>query len=230
MLIYLDETLHHQASRPFRMVGLSDHRFFDRYWFEALDPRRRRRHRRPRLLQEHGHVRRLRVDPARPPPAQPPAVPAARRRPRPHPVRPPRRHGDRAVPPSPPAARSQRPRMALDLEWRSDFPPYAEAHHLDVDHDRVTQDSTRYDQVGRWDGWVELDESGSKPTPGGGCATTRGAYAPVWAASSPRRAPSPVLWIWSCFSTDEWVCQFQLREDGDGNRPLLRRPARLSHG
>ena len=38
MLIHLDETLHHQASRPFRMVGISDHRFFDRYWFEALDP------------------------------------------------------------------------------------------------------------------------------------------------------------------------------------------------
>ena len=38
MLSHLDETLQHQGTRPFRTPAVSDHRFFDRYWFEALHP------------------------------------------------------------------------------------------------------------------------------------------------------------------------------------------------
>ena len=38
MLIDLDDTLLHQAPLPFAYVASSDHRFCDRYWFEAVSP------------------------------------------------------------------------------------------------------------------------------------------------------------------------------------------------
>ena len=38
MLTDLDDTLLHQAPLPFEFVGTSDHRFYDRYWFEAVVP------------------------------------------------------------------------------------------------------------------------------------------------------------------------------------------------
>ena len=38
MLTDLDDTLLHQAPLPFAFVGASDHRFYDRYWFEAFAP------------------------------------------------------------------------------------------------------------------------------------------------------------------------------------------------
>ena len=38
MLTDLDDTLLHQAPLPFAFVGTSDHRFYDRYWFEAVVP------------------------------------------------------------------------------------------------------------------------------------------------------------------------------------------------
>ena len=38
MLTDLDDTLRHQAPLPFAFVGTSDHRFYDRYWFEAVAP------------------------------------------------------------------------------------------------------------------------------------------------------------------------------------------------
>ena len=38
MLTDLDDTLLHQAPLPFEFVSTSDHRFYDRYWFEAVAP------------------------------------------------------------------------------------------------------------------------------------------------------------------------------------------------
>ena len=38
MLTALDDTLLHQAPLPFEFVASSDHRFYDRYWFEAIAP------------------------------------------------------------------------------------------------------------------------------------------------------------------------------------------------
>src|SRR6516225_7896188 len=34
----MDEQLNHQTSQPFRVAGTTDHRFYDRHWFEAIHP------------------------------------------------------------------------------------------------------------------------------------------------------------------------------------------------
>ena len=220
MLIHLDETLHHQASRPFRMVGVSDHRFFDRYWFEALDPAGE-----VAVIaglafyknmgtcdgfvsvQRHHWQHNLRL--ARPLTDD---IDRTQLGPLEVTVIEPFRHLRLRL-------GSNDSGMALDLEWRSDFPPYAEAHHLDVEGARVTQDSTRYDQVGRWDGWVELDDERFEADDWWGVRDHSWGIRPgVGGFELPAERAEPRLWIWACFSTSEWVCQFQLREDGAGNR------------
>ena len=38
MLTKLDDTLLHQAPTTFDHAVTSDHRFYDRYWFQAIEP------------------------------------------------------------------------------------------------------------------------------------------------------------------------------------------------
>jgi hypothetical protein len=223
MLSRLDETLLHQASVPFRMAGVSDHRFFDRYWFEVLDPE-------GSLglisglafyknmgacdgfvsvqaeLQQHN----LRV--ARPLGAdlETGAGPLTVE------VIEPFRRVDLHVAPNPSG-------IEAELMWTSDWPAYAEDHHRTVAADRVSTDSTRYDQVGRWDGsitlngthhvverwWGARDHSwGVRPGVGG--------FEPAIGADR-----SSLLFCWACFSTASFACQFQLQEDGGGRRLFL---------
>jgi hypothetical protein len=221
VLIGLDETLHHQASRPFRMAGVSDHRFFDRYWFSAVHPTgdvaaiaglafyKNMGTCDGFMSIQHGGIQHnLRL--SRPLAGQLETTTVG---PLQVAVVEPFRHLHITLEPN-------EHDMAADLHWQSDFHPHVEAHHLQVFHDRVTQDSTRYDQIGRWSGWVDLagerfpvedwwgvrDHSwGVRPGVGG--------FEPALSATS-----TSMLWLWSCFSTEEYSCQFQLREDGDGNR------------
>ncbi|MDV7102433.1 hypothetical protein R4227_20520 [Gordonia amicalis] len=47
--------------------------------------------------------------------------------------------------------------LAADLVFTSAFDPYTEEHYLDASTGRVTQEITRYNQIGRWDGWLSID-------------------------------------------------------------------------
>ena len=221
MLIGLDETLQHQASRPFRMVGASDHRFFDRYWFEGIDPSGELA-----LIAGLGFYKNMGTCDG---------FVAMQHDRRQHNLRLARPLADdpdhtclgplevTVVEPF----RHLRVRldandhdMAFDLDWRSPFPPYVEAHHLDVHADRVTQDSTRYDQVGRWTGWLELGGQRWEANDWWGLRDHSWGVRPGVGGFEPRlgATDSSMFWIWCCLSTEEWVCQFQVREDGDGNR------------
>lgn len=221
MLIGLDETLHHQASRPFRMAGVSDHRFFDRYWFSAVHPtgevgviaglafyKNMGTCDGFMSVQKDGMQHNLRL--SRPLAGQldktvvgPLRVSVVEPFRHLHIELGPNEHG-----------------IAADLHWHSDFPPHVEAHHLQVFHDRVTQDSTRYDQVGGWSGWLELtgerfavDDWWGVRDHSWGVRPGVGGFEPALSAAS-----TSMLWLWSCFSADDYSCQFQLREDGEGNR------------
>ena len=157
MLIHLDESLHHQSSRPFRMAGFTDHRFFDRYWFEAVDPSGATAliagmafYKNLGTCDGYVSVREgfqqhnLRL--ARPLDDDPDTTTLGPLR---ISVVEPFRHLRMELDPNPSG-------LALELDWHSDYPAYVEAHHLDVVQQRVAQDSTRYNQVGRWEGWLEV--------------------------------------------------------------------------
>ncbi len=45
--------------------------------------------------------------------------------------------------------------MSAQLTWRSVSEPHLESHHFDAPRGRVVQDMTRYDQLGRWNGWID---------------------------------------------------------------------------
>ncbi len=225
MLSHLDETLLHQAPWPFRMAGVSDHRFFDRYWFEALDPTGNLAlisgmgvYKNTGVvdgyvaIQHAGRQHNLRwsrplgsdlADLSLGPLSVEILEPFRRLRL----VLAPNEHG-----------------LAADLEWMSDFPPYMEAHHLEYPGARIATDSTRYDQAGQWRGWVEVagdrierehwwgarDHSwGVRPGVGG--------FEPGLGKAGERGG----LFIWTCVSTAEFTLQFQLRETSDGRRTYL---------
>jgi hypothetical protein len=225
MLTNLDETLLHQAPWPFRMAGVSDHRFFDRYWFEALDPAGEVAlisglavYKNMAVLdgyasvQRDGHQRNLRmsrrlpddlVDLALGPLSVTVIDPFRRLRLQLSP----NEHG-----------------VACDLEWSSDFPPYVEGHHLEAGGLRITTDSTRYDQAGRWQGWVEVDGVRTERDDWWGARDHSWGVRPGVGGFEPahsRQAVQGMLFIWCLVATDEFTLQFQLREDADGRRQYL---------
>lgn len=51
--------------------------------------------------------------------------------------------------------RPERSPLAAELAWTSVSAPHLEAHHFDAPAGRVLQDMTRYDQLGRWNGWID---------------------------------------------------------------------------
>lgn len=155
-LTALDDHLLHQISWPLRHASSSDLRFFDRYWLSLADPNgaagliagvafykntgscdgytsiqladRQHNVRFARPLDED--VDRMAV-------------------------------GDleiRVVEPFERIRLELRPGaspMSAELEWRSVTAPHLEAHHFDASAGRVIQDMTRYDQLGRWNGWLD---------------------------------------------------------------------------
>jgi hypothetical protein len=221
MLIGLDETLHHQSSRSFASVGVSDHRFFDRYWFGGVHPDGELA-----LITGLGFYKNMGTCDG---------FAAIQRRRRQHNIRLARplaedlgrtgvgpldftviesfKHLHAALAPSESG-------LAFELDFRSNFPAYAEAHHFQVHHERVTQDSTRYDQVGTWSGWLELEGEHVKVSEWWGARDHSWGVRPnVGGFEPPLNATAdPMLWMWACFSIDDFACQFQQREDGDGNR------------
>lgn len=45
--------------------------------------------------------------------------------------------------------------LAAELVWTSVTAPHLEGHHFDAPAGRVVTDMTRYDQLGRWNGWLD---------------------------------------------------------------------------
>jgi hypothetical protein len=223
MLSPLDETLAHQASVPFRMAAVSDHRFFDRYWFEAVDPSGA-----IGLIaglafyknmgtcdgfvsvQADQNQHNLRVAQPLGDDLEASAGPLSIE------VIEPFRHIRLHL-------RRNAHGMEAELDWTSNWPPYTEEHHRVVRAGRTTTDSTRYDQVGSWHGWIQIggarhdvDQWWGVRDHSWGVRPGVGGFEPSGPA-----VPSSLLHCWACFSTPSFTCQFQLQEDGDGNRLLF---------
>ncbi len=49
--------------------------------------------------------------------------------------------------------------IAFDLTWKAKMPAMLEGHHFEVNRSRVTHDLTRYVQLGRVEGWVQVGPS-----------------------------------------------------------------------
>jgi hypothetical protein len=154
----LDEELNHQTSRPFRVPATTDHRFYDRHWFELVAPggevamiagmglfknlgvadgfvsiqrdRLQRNIRVSRPLDDHveAYVGPLRFEIIEPFQA----------------IRLTLAEGDYP--------------FACDLSWTSRFPARLEAAHLDLVDGRIVTDISRYDQSGTWTGWLRLGD------------------------------------------------------------------------
>lgn len=152
----LDETVLHQTPFPLRHASTSDVRFFDRYWLAAADPRGS-----AGLIAGLGFYKNtgscdgyVSIQAG----AHQYNARFAR------PLDDDRDHltvGDLRIVVEKPFERIRLtvdPRstpLAADLTWTSTFAPHLEAHHFDAPAGRTMQDMTRYDQLGRWQGWID---------------------------------------------------------------------------
>ncbi|WP_308646464.1 hypothetical protein [Nocardia farcinica] len=154
----LDETLMHQTPWPFRFAGTSDHRFYDRYWFSGIDPAGRAGflsgmafYKNMHVCDGYGVIQRARRQYngrwSRPLGADMETA----------------RVGDLSVEVLEPYRRlrvrwsGDGVPLSADLEFTAQFEPYVEEHYLDASTGRITQEVTRYNQIGRWNGWLGLD-------------------------------------------------------------------------
>ena len=90
---------------------------------------------------------------------------------------------------------------------------------------RRTMDTTRFTQMGRWSGWIDVDGRRLEFDP----ATTRGTKDRSWgirplAGGDPRGAPAPparnsLFFLWAPLNFDDLCLHYQLFEDSLG-RPL----------
>ncbi|MGI9642188.1 MAG: hypothetical protein ACR2N9_05340, partial [Acidimicrobiia bacterium] len=152
----LDETLMHQTSRPFRFAGTSDHRFFDRHWLAMTDPDGA-----AGLVAGMAFYKNMGVCDG---------FVAIQSGSRQHNVRFSRmledewtrtRCGDLEVTIVEPFRRlrlelaGDSSPMSADLRFISGYDPWCEAQYVDASTGRVGQEITRYDQCGRWTGWID---------------------------------------------------------------------------
>lgn len=227
MLSPLDETLLHQTPEPFGHVHTSDHRFFDRNWFgcfardgsvgvitgmgayanmNVLDGFA--------AVQRDGRQHNLRA--SRPLRTD---LAALRVGPISHEVVEPL-HSHRLV------VAGGEHAMALDLTWSGTFPVHVEPRHHDRLDGRVYQDYRRFDQMGRVDGWVEVDGERVEIADGvgirdhsWGVRRSTGGFEPFTGSMPPEVHGS--LFIWLEFATDEVNGHLQLTEDAAGTRTML---------
>lgn len=151
-----DEHLLHQTPWPARHASSSDVRFFDRYWLAAADPAGS-----AGLISGIGFYKNT---------GSCDGYVAVQAGDHQHNVRFSRaldddvdrmRVGDldiRVVEPFERIELTLRPEhspLSAELTWTSTTAPHLEAHHFDAPAGRVVQDMTRYDQIGRWNGWID---------------------------------------------------------------------------
>jgi hypothetical protein len=219
----LDEHLNHQTSRPFVVPGTTDHRFYDRHWFEVIHPtgevlalcgmgtyknmgvadgflvvqracmQTNVRVSRPLGLDPTATVGPLRIEVVEP---------YERLRISLEP-------GDYPV--------------AAELSWSSTFPAHLEAPHFSFKDGRIVQDTSRYDQLGRLRGWIELEGTRYESDEWWGVRDHSWGVRPDIGGFEPRHGhnQSPFLWLWASASTSELSLFFQYREDGSGRQEHL---------
>jgi hypothetical protein len=214
----MDEQLNHQTPRPFLVPGTTDHRFYDRHWFEVI-------HSEGDILllcgmgtyknmgvadgflvaQRGGQQTNVRF--SRPLEGDPGATVG----PLSIEVLEPYRSLSIGLTPG------DYP-LAAELLWTSTFPPHLEAPHLTFRDGRVVQDTSRYDQLGRLSGWVELDGSRFESDDWWGVRDHSWGVRPDIGGFEPAHghARSAFLWLWAAASTPELSVFFQYREDGRG--------------
>lgn len=216
----LDEALNHQTSRPLIIPGTTDHRFYDRHWFEIIHPtgelmalcgmgvyknmgvadgflvvqhdriQTNVRVSRPLALDSTATVGPLGIDV----------------------VEPYEKLRVRLEPGEYP--------LAADLEWTSTFPVHLEAPHFTLKDGRVIQDTSRYDQLGRLAGWIELDGERYESDNWWGVRDHSWGVRPDIGGFEPKHGhhQSAFLWLWASASTDDFSLFFQYREDGSGRQ------------
>ena len=219
----LDEELNHQTSRPFRVPATTDHRFYDRHWFELVAP-----HGDVALIAGMGLFKNLGVADG--------FVSVQRDR-RQHNVRVSRPLDDQVEACVGPLRfeiiepfqtirltldEGDHP-LACDLTWTSRFPARLEAPHLDLVDGRIVTDISRYDQSGSWTGWIRLGEDTIQANDWWGIRDHSWGVRPDIGGFEPShgRRKSSTLWLWTFATTDELECHFTLREDGHGNRLFI---------
>jgi hypothetical protein len=215
----LDEELNHQTSQPFRVPGTTDHRFYDRHWFEAVHPSgellmlagmgvyKNMGVADGFLVVQHDRIQ-TNVRTSRPlgndlrPVVGPLEIEV---------VEPYETVELRLAPGDSP--------LAAQLTWHSTFPVYLEPPHFTFEGGRVVQDTSRYDQIGRFEGWVELDGIRYESDDWWGVRDHSWGVRPDVGGFEPSNGhgqKAPMLWLWTFATTDELTVHFQLRETGSG--------------
>ena len=231
MLSELDEQLCHQVPAPFGEVGTSDHRFYDRNWFCSHHPTD------PLAfisglgcypnmnvldgyvaIQKDGVQHNLRLSRE-----LRPAVGDLRIGPLHQEVVKPLQAIRLVLEPS-----DEFP-AAFDLLWEGFLAVHEEGHHNTVRDGRTVEDTRRYKQLGKVQGWMELngqrhvaeDWFGIRDH-SWGVRSGVGGFEPVTSSSGgPVGAGPRGLALWLDFSNDEMGGNLILVEDGQGGRVRL---------
>jgi hypothetical protein len=214
----LDEQLNHQTPRPFRVAGTTDHRFYDRHWFEAVAPLGD-----VLIISGCGVYKNMGVCDG---------FLCVKHEGRQYNVRVSRPLGDHLLPEAGPLAIAvvepfRRMRLSLaagdypiaaDLQWTSTFEVCLEEPHVQMADGRLIQDTSRYDQVGRWDGWLRLGDHTYDVADWWGVRDhSWGVRQDVGGFESPHgHQRSSTLWLWTQASTGDECVYFQVRESGSG--------------
>lgn len=232
LLTALDEELNHQAPLPFRVPATSDHRFYDRHWFEVVDAeagiaamiglgiyknmdvadgfltvQHQGRQHNLRFSRMLGNDLSARVGSLQVRVVEPFVklhVSA----------------GDRDSP------------IACDLAWTSIGEPHLEDPHMEIRGHRVLTHTNRYDQLGSLSGWIRIGDRvfesdtwwgvrdhswGVRPDIGG------------FEATGGKRVGG-VLWHWLFGSAGGKTVHLQAREDGAGRLQSLEGIVRRDSG
>ena len=119
-----------------------------------------------------------------------------------------------------------------DLRWQARAPAHLSRHHLAVNRGRRTTDQSRYNQVGRVEGWARIDGTrvsvdaadwlGSAITPGESTrAGRRSADTRRWLPPPDVPAARRALRFSFFFDVDEFSGYFHLHEDEEGRQLLM---------
>ncbi|MEV6985930.1 hypothetical protein AB0M95_32360 [Sphaerisporangium sp. NPDC051017] len=214
----LDEELNHQTSKPFRVPGTTDHRFYDRHWFEAVHPsgelmmlagmgvyknmdvadgflvaQHDRQQTNVRVSRPLGNDLRSVVGPLEIQVLEPYERVRLTLTPGKYP-------------------------LSAELHWTSVFPVYLEEPHFTFSEGRIVQDTSRYDQIGRLEGWIDLDGTRYESDDWWGVRDHSWGVRPDVGGFEPSHGHtrSPMLWLWTFATTGEVAVHFQLRETGTG--------------
>lgn len=230
----LDETVLHQTPFPIRHAGSSDVRFFDRYWLNAVDPAGsvgliaglgcyKNTGSCDGYVAAQAGAQQYNARFARPLDENLDEMTV----------------GDLRIVVEEPFARLRllveptTSPLACDLVWTSTFAPHLEAHHFDAPAGRTLQDMTRYDQLGRWHGWLDYGQGrvdvvdwwgardhswGLRPGVGGFEQSHGDPSMTTEMPTAPRRA---MLHLVLFAEAGDRFLALQYREDADGERLAL---------